>query len=355
MCWWMLLFVLVSSMQSKGDNMRNRFQTRWTQFPGRPVHLCVIVAAVVFFAAKAHAAEILLFEEPFEDADWTSRGWYDGPHMEITVDEHIPGSGHSCVWHWEKAGAIKPKGGGARVHLRPVDNVTLSFYIKHSDNWAWTGVPWHPHEFHFVTSADPPYVGPAYTHLTFYVEVVNGVPRLAIQDGRNIDESRIGQDLVGITEDRAVAGCNGDSDGHGHDDCYRSGDRHTNGKYWEPGRVYFGDEPGAYYKGDWHHVRAHFRLNSVENGIGLRDGVLQYWFDGELIMDDHDVVFRTGKHPDMKINQFLMLPYFGPGVPHEQWIWVDDLRIYTETAPENGATRIEGSDSTWGWVKMWVE
>jgi len=25
-----------------------------------------------------------------------------------------------------------------------------------------------------------------------------------------------------------------------------------------------------------------------------------------------------------------MLRYYGPGVPHEQSIWVDDLRIYTE-------------------------
>ncbi|MEW6755465.1 MAG: hypothetical protein AB1505_31485 [Candidatus Latescibacterota bacterium] len=188
---------------------------------------------------------------------------------------------------------------------------------------------------------------------------MNGVPRLGIQDGRNIDESRVGEDLVGITEERAVAGCNGDSDGHGQESCYRVGDVYTNGKYWEPEQVYFGDEPGAYYKGDWHHVRAHFRLNRVEDGIGLRDGVLQYWFDGERIMDYRDVVFRTGQHPDMKIDQFLMLPYFAPGVPqgvpHEQWIWIDDLRIYTETAPENKATRIQGSDATWGQVKMRVE
>jgi len=29
-----------------------------------------------------------------------------------------------------------------------------------------------------------------------------------------------------------------------------------------------------------------------------------------------------------------MSPYFGPGVPHEQWIWIDDLRISTENATE---------------------
>jgi len=44
-------------------------------------------------------------------------------------------------------------------------------------------------------------------------------------------------------------------------------------------------------------------------------------------MDYGDVLFRTGRHPEMKINQFLMLPYFGPGVPHEQSIWLDELKI----------------------------
>jgi len=33
-------------------------------------------------------------------------------------------------------------------------------------------------------------------------------------------------------------------------------------------------------------------------------------------------------------DQFLMAPYFGPGVPHEQSIWIDDLRIYTEDTLE---------------------
>jgi hypothetical protein len=215
-----------------------------------------------------------------------------------------------------------------------VTNVTLSFHIKHSADWKWTGVNWHPHEFHFLTNVDPPYIGPAYTHLTFYVEVVNGKPRVAIQDGQNIDASRIGQNLVGITENRAVAGGNGDSDGYGHLGHYRNGDVYWNGKYWEPEREYFSDEPGPYYKGDWHHVKVKFQLNRVVDGIGVKDGVLQYWWDDRLILDYHDVVFRTGQHPDMKINQFLMAPYFGPGVPHEQWIWIDDLRIYTDGPPK---------------------
>jgi len=281
-------------------------------------------------AAQERLPGRVLFEELFEDTNWEARGWYDGPQMAITADEHIPGSGHACVWHWKKAGDIGIENRGGRVRFEPVTNLTLSFSIKHCEDWTWTGVNWHPHEFNFVTDVDPEYIGPAHTHLTFYVEAVNGEPRMGIQDGMNIDEARVGQDLVGVTENRAVAGCNGDSDGHGAGTCYRAGNQHANGKMWGPGEVYFTDERGSRYKGDWHHVRAKFQLNTIKDGIGQKDGILQYWYDGQLIMDYHDVVFRTGQHPTMRINQFLMAPYYGPGVPHEQTIWVDDLRISTE-------------------------
>jgi len=281
-------------------------------------------------ADSPRPGDVVLFEETFEDTDWESRGWYDGPHMEITDAEHIPDSGHSCVWHWRKAGDISPSGGAARVRLTPVETATVSFWIKHSENWTWTGVPYHPHEFHFLTTEDDYFIGPAYTHLTFYFEVVNGVPRIAIQDSKNIDESKIGKNLVGVTENRSVAGGNGDSDGYGDGDIYRAGSTHRNGKFWEADSVYFGNERGPRYKGDWHHVAARVMLNSVRDGIGQRDGELQFWFDGKLIIDHRDVVFRTGQHPEMRINQFMMAPYYGPGVSHEQKIWIDNLKVTTD-------------------------
>ena len=299
-----------------------------------------VLALSLLFAAGCSAqtptatadtvAQVLLFEEDFEDENWASRGWYDSPRMQITDQEHLPGSGHACVWHWPKTGAINTEGGGARLPVPPVESVTLEFSIKHSADWQWTGRGYHPHEFHFITNVDPPYVGPARTHLTFYVEVVDGRPRLAIQDGANIDEEHLEQDLVGITEMRAVAGCNGNSDGRGQEDCYKAGEVHANGKYWQADQLYFGKTPGPHYQGDWHQVRARFKLNSIKEGIGMKDGVLQYWFDGKKILDERRVVFRTGQHPTMKIDQFLMAPYYGPGVPQEQWIWIDELRIYTD-------------------------
>jgi len=276
------------------------------------------------------AVETILFEEPFEDTNWESRGWYDGPRMELAEGGHDDGSEYCCIWRWEKADDISPAGGGARVKLEPVDTVILSFWMRHGDNWTWTGVPYHPHEFHFLTTEDDYLIGPAYTHLTFYIEAVNGIPRIAIQDSKNIDESRIGENLVGVTEHRSVAGGNGDSDGYGDGDIYKAGTTHRNGKFWEADGVYFGDEAGPRYKGDWHHVRARIRLNTVRDGIGRSDGELQYWFDGALIIDHRDVVFRTGQHPDMLINQFMMAPYFGPGVPHAQNVYIDNLKITTE-------------------------
>lgn len=296
-------------------------------------YLLLALLALALGCAPRHAStagEVVLFDEPFEDTNWAARGWYDGPKMQITAEEHAPGSLHACVWEWAQTGDIAIAGRGARVRLKPVTNVTLSFSIKHSPDWTWTGVPYHPHMFHFVTDLDDQYLGPAYSHLTFYMEAVNGKPRVAIQDSMNIDVTRLKQNLVGVTEQRAVAGRNGDSDGYGEGDCYKSGDQYRNGKFWQTDEVYFSDQPGPRYKADWHRIRARFQLNTIKDGLGQRDGVIQCWYDDELIMDYRDVVFRTGRHPTMRINQFLMTPYYGPGVPHPQRIWVDDLQVTTD-------------------------
>lgn len=50
--------------------------------------------------------------------------------------------------------------------------------------------------------------------------------------------------------------------------------------------------------GVWHHVRQ----CHVMNTIGKADGVLQTWFDGRLVMQQTDVVYRTD--PDVHITHF---------------------------------------------------
>jgi hypothetical protein len=42
------------------------------------------------------------------------------------------------------------------------------------------------------------------------------------------------------------------------------------------------------------------------------------------------VVLQSPDFPKMKFNQFLVAPYFGPGLlPHEQTLWIDELVVGT--------------------------
>jgi len=288
---------------------------------------CLLMAPVLPGIAAAAEQEKLLYSEDFEDDQFAGRGWYDSPRIEIT-DRDAKSGKHCCIWSWQK-GQVLPGGKGGRVEIEPGESVILSYWVKHSPNWQWTGRGYHPHEFLFMTDLDPKTWGPASTHLTLYVEAVDGRAMMGLQDSRNIDVSRIGQDLTAITENRAVAGGNGDSDGY-KGDHYKAGEDYRNGKTFKSEIIAFSDEPGPYYKGDWHLVKARFKLNSITGGKGVNDGEIQYWQDGKLLIDRHDVLFRTGVHPQMKIDQFLMLPYIGPGAKDDQWIMIDDLRITRE-------------------------
>jgi len=151
MYWWILLFAIIFV------SFGNQNQLLSADAPEN---------APTNISAKNHIDEVTLFEEPFENVNWASRGWYDGPKMEITSSEHIAGSKYSCVWHWKKTRDIGTVGKGGRVLLKPVSSVIISFYIKHSANWKWTGVNWHPHEFHFVTDVDPVNMINGFSHST---------------------------------------------------------------------------------------------------------------------------------------------------------------------------------------------
>lgn len=270
----------------------------------------------------------VLFTEPFEDENYTGRGWYDSPGFALTTVEHAPGPSTRAVeFHFQK-GQTKPTTNGGRVLFTGTDAVYASFWIKYSSDWTGSDKPYHPHEFHFVTNENDKWVGPAYTHLTTYIEDNEGVPLLAIQDGQNIDEAHIGEDLSDVTENRSVAGCNGSTDGYA-DDCYLNGAVHVNGKRWMADGVYFSDQPGPHYKSDWHFIEAYFKLNSIVAGKGVCDGVVRYWYDGELLINREDVLLRTGQHPGMLFNQFLVLPYIGDGSPIDQTMWLDNLTLAT--------------------------
>jgi hypothetical protein len=273
----------------------------------------------------------LLFEENFEDSNLAGRGWYDNTSPILTSLESAPGSSRSIEFHFPSGATMPAAGGAMRKKFEETESIYVSYYVKYSSNWQGSNRSYHPHELYLLTNKDGDWSGLANTHLTAYIEQNALRPRLAIQDARNIDLNNIGINLVDVTEYRGVAGCNGDSDGHGSGQCYSvGGGNYSNGKSWTADNTIIS-------AGTWHKVEAYLKLNSISNGQGVADGVLKYWLNGDLIMNYNNVTFRTAEHADMKFNQFVIAPWIGDGSPVAQTFWVDNLTVAT-ASPVSGDT-----------------
>ena len=263
------------------------------------------VATVFLFSANCRPEPVIknsvkpinFFEEKFEDTNFLSRGWYDNTTLSLSTTEHNSGSIKSAEYHWQ-VGTTKPVNGGAiRKKFTESDEVYVSFWVKYSLNYTGSNKLYHPHEFHIMTNKNGDYDGLSFTH------------------------PKIGQDLQNITENRGVHGCNGlYADGYKNVDCYDCGGEHCNGKRWTATGTTISNAV-------WHHVEANFKLNSIQNGKGIGDGIVKYWLDDQLLINRTDVLIRTGQCPDMKFNQFIIAPWIGDGSPVDQTFWVDDLVI----------------------------
>jgi hypothetical protein len=241
----------------------------------------------------------VLFNESFDDPALLQRGWYDGG--KFTASENEPFAGKGCIeYRWE-AGKTTPAGSSAIRHLfQPTDTVFVRFYVKLSKGWGWSGRPYHPHLVHFMTTENDKFRGPASSHLTVYVEPCDGKLRLAAQDIQNKDEPH------GLTQGPLRGG--------------------YNGQFYDSKDVLFSDDR-------WHCVEAVFQLNSLDLKADKpnADGIVRGWFDGQLVIDRADVVLRSTDFPAMRFNQFLLAPYFGPGLlPHQQALWIDELVVGTK-------------------------
>lgn len=283
-----------------------------------------------------------LFQEGFDDSNLSGRGWYDNTNPIRSTAQHVANSTSSAQFHFA-TGAVTPDNGGTmRKKFTASDSVYVSYYIKYSSNWVGSGVSYHPHMFYILTNKDSDWVGPSWTYLTMYIEENGGYPQVGIQDGVNVNKSNINQNLVGISEARAVAGCNGDSDGYGKGECYAGNSgNYNNGKMYKTYQPYITDTAGPFYKGDWHLVETYVKLNSIVSGVGQKDGILQHSIDGTPVLNYNNVVFRTGQNATMQFNQFIIGPYIGVGSPVDQTFWVDSLVVATApptakpAAPQN--------------------
>ncbi|MBI3464979.1 MAG: hypothetical protein HY000_18275 [Planctomycetes bacterium] len=237
----------------------------------------------------------VLFREAFDDDRLEQRGWYDIQRVKIS-DGAYAGSG--CIeYHWTAGTSAPDSSSGMRRLFDPTDVIYVRFAIKLSKGWGWTGRAYHPHLMHFMTTENHKFHGPAGSHLTLYIEPQDGRLRLAAQDIQNKDAPH------GLTQGPLRGGFNGKS--------YDSSER------------LFTDDK-------WHLVEALFKLNTLDMDRDQpnADGIVRGWFDGKLVVDRTDVVLRSTDFPNMKFNQYLLTPYFGPGLlPHEQTLWIDELVV----------------------------
>ncbi len=283
----------------------------------------------------------ILFQEKFDDSNFTARGWYDGSQGTISSSEHATGSTSSFECAFAVGATSCTNGKPARHPLTASETVYLSFWIKFSANWVGSGKAYHPHMFHFINDLDTDYVGPAHTYLTTYTEVVSGAAMLALQDSKNDDLNCLLKNdgsFVGcngnfqtypFTENRSVCACNGivgDLDGK---DCFDNGNgTWYSSRSWRSQNA-FVDSAGANYKNDWHFVEVYFQMNSIQGGKGVPDGKIRWVQDGKMLISYDQILMRTNAHATLKFNQFAMLPYIGDGSPVAQSFWVDDMTVAT--------------------------
>jgi hypothetical protein len=272
----------------------------------------------------------VFFQESFDDANLGARGWYDNTGLLITTSEHTGSAGSSAQFHF-LAGATTPTSGGAIRHKFPASNsMYVAYDVKYSTNWVGSAHTYHPHEFYALSTWDADYDGLSNDWLTLYLEENyqnGGIPRMSMQDNKAIN-SALGAlpiNVVSLTENRSTAGCNGMVEANMGWECW-------NGPPWYNlkqlnGPVVFQPNPGAGYKNNWNHVEAYYQLNTIVNGVGQANGVMQYWFNGTLIIDRHDILFITGARAGLQLSQFVIAPYIGDGSPVDQSMWVDNITV----------------------------
>jgi hypothetical protein len=162
-----------------------------------------------------------------------------------------------------------------------------------------------------------------------------------MQDNKAINSSRGTPpvDLRNVTENRSTAGCNGVVESQVATSCFNAPPWY-NGKEFSAAQPAFLSARGAGYKGNWNHVEAYFAVNGVQNGVGVANGVVQYWFNGTLVINRHDVLFRTGARANVTMSQFMIAPYMGDGSPVAQSMFVDDLVVATARPSARAARQL---------------
>ncbi len=77
----------------------------------------------------------------------------------------------------------------------------------------------------------------------------------------------------------------------------------------------------------WYHIVQHVRLNTVADGKGQPDGVLQIWVDGRVAVDERAIVFRHTEK--LKIDRMWFNVNYGGGpAPEDYHLFFDEIVVH---------------------------
>jgi hypothetical protein len=264
-----------------------------------------------------------LLTEGFDDNNFASRGWFDNTSMSLDTSVKHSGAA-STKWTWAQ-GATLPTGTSTIRHdFTATDSLYVSFYWRFNSDWGGgTDLSYQPHLVYILSDADDHWGALANNYLDTYLQVTDTTPVIQIQDVKNINTNPTPPwtSTMG-TENRAVAGCNGNTVGSDPGDLYDCYGSYMNYRRWN-------GTTGNMSKGTWHHVEAFLKMNTISGGIAQPDGIMQEWIDGAQTINKNNIVFRTGQHANMKWSTLVLAPYIGNTAPHAETMWMDDLTIGT--------------------------
>lgn len=298
------------------------------------------IALVCFFILPCASHAATLFSESFDDANFSSRDWYDVDTFAITSSDCHFGS---CAQFSFNQGATTPTGtpGTARKLFTAADSLYISFYVKFATGWRGSQQSYHPHLIYVLSDADDEWAGPANSYLDTYIEFLSDIgspyairPMLALQDAKkvNILNGRPPIDLSAITENRSVNGCNTPASSGAVPDCFCFNDAAPTSNncmgsedIWYSAAMWYTNS--SLSTNAWHHVETYFEMNTISGGIGQHDGVMREWIDGVQVINRSDVLYRTNQYPTQKWAQFIIGPYIGDGAPIAETFYMDSLTV----------------------------
>jgi hypothetical protein len=281
--------------------------------------------AVTADAGASYEGDIL-FVERFDDNDFVSRGWYDGPGGTIDTTEHAPGSPSSLACPIAM-GANSCMQGGPRRHLfAATDALYFSFWVKGLAPGTDLSIA------HWIDAADDAVIGPFSSQLTVVFGVgADGAALVVVSDSANVDRSCVeltSGAIVGcngdfstypFTEARAIAGCNGVPAQFPSVSCYSDSGAYVNQAV--------GASAATPFDAGWHFVEGYLKMSSVGAGAGVADGKIRFWVDGALAFTSDAVLFRTAARPALEWGQLFFLPYAPQAAPTATTMWLDDLVV----------------------------